>query len=199
MHPGIRLLLDIGARGPDLLLTGPVLTDQGRVITAMMGAGWNTEHLRHVVTHRPLPDRVRTTVGAIIAARLCTAHAYPPHAASDSRHHGGDVPEDEAPVGPASARSSTEAASRALVAALAYRALVECYGCGAPATAPGQSLCRACLGCPLCRTCPWNEWVFDFIAADGVTPHEANSSKEVCLSPGYTLVHVLHRRRGQYL
>ncbi|MFD5573787.1 hypothetical protein [Streptomyces cadmiisoli] len=150
MHPGIRLLLDIGARCPDLLLTGQVLTDQGRVITAMMEAGWKMEQLRHVITHRPLPDRVRTTVGAIIAARLRAAHAYPPPPLADGRHHDGDVPGDEATAGPVSERSSTAPASRTL----AYRALVECSGCGAPATAPGESLCPVCLGWPLCRTCP---------------------------------------------
>ncbi|AWW35339.1 hypothetical protein DN051_40500 [Streptomyces cadmiisoli] len=154
MHPGIRLLLDIGARCPDLLLTGQVLTDQGRVITAMMEAGWNTEQLRHVITHRPLPDRVRTTVGAIIAARLRAAHAYPPPPLADSRHHDGDAPGDEATAGPVSERSSPAPPSRTVVAALAYRALVECSGCGAPATAPGESLCPSCLGWPLCRTCP---------------------------------------------
>ncbi|KOV71846.1 hypothetical protein ADL00_06955 [Streptomyces sp. AS58] len=154
MHPGIRLLLDIGGRCPDLLLTGQVLTDQGRVITAMMEAGWNSEQLRHVITRRPLPDRVRTTVGAIIAARLRAAQAYPPPATSDSEYLDSDVPEGAAPVVAAFERSSTGAASRTVVAALAYRALVECSGCGAPATAPGERLCPSCLGWPLCRTCP---------------------------------------------
>lgn len=36
MHPGIRLLLEIGASRPELLLTGKPLTDQGRVATVMM-------------------------------------------------------------------------------------------------------------------------------------------------------------------
>jgi hypothetical protein len=36
MHPGIRLLLEIGASRPELLLTGKALTDQGRVVTV----GW---------------------------------------------------------------------------------------------------------------------------------------------------------------
>ncbi|MCX4614338.1 MULTISPECIES: hypothetical protein [Streptomyces] len=39
---------------------------------------WSSEQLRHVITDRPLPDAVRTSVGAIIAARLRAAQAYPP-------------------------------------------------------------------------------------------------------------------------
>ncbi|WP_442810315.1 hypothetical protein, partial [Streptomyces sp. W16] len=70
MHPGIHLLLEIGAHRPELLLTGKALTDQGRVATVMMDAGWSPAQLRHVITDRPLPHPVRTTVGAIIAARL---------------------------------------------------------------------------------------------------------------------------------
>lgn len=69
MHPGIQLLLEIGASRPDLLLTGKVLTDQGRVATVMLESGWSSEQLRHVITDRPLPHPVRTSVGTIIAAR----------------------------------------------------------------------------------------------------------------------------------
>ncbi|MEV6841110.1 hypothetical protein AB0N17_42670 [Streptomyces sp. NPDC051133] len=69
MHAGIRLLLQIGASRPDLLLTGHALTDRGRVATVMLEAGWNAEQLRHVITGRPLPNPVRTSIGAIIAAR----------------------------------------------------------------------------------------------------------------------------------
>ncbi|MFF1604846.1 hypothetical protein ACFVYV_47010, partial [Streptomyces mirabilis] len=48
----------------------------------------------------------------------------------------------------------TGSAARTVTEALTYRALVECAGCGVPATAPGEDLCPACLGWPLCRTCP---------------------------------------------
>ncbi|MFC8373055.1 hypothetical protein ACFUIT_34705 [Streptomyces sp. NPDC057239] len=92
MHPGIRLLLEIGASRPELLLTGKALTDQGRVVTVMLEAGWSAEQLRHVITGRPLPHPVRTSVGAIIAARLRAAQAYPP-----PRHCG--RPPGYAPVG----------------------------------------------------------------------------------------------------
>ncbi|MFE1988322.1 hypothetical protein [Streptomyces mirabilis] len=152
MHPGIRLLLEIGASRPELLLTGKPLTDQGRVATVMMDAGWSAEQLRHVITDRPLPHPVRTSVGAIIAARLRAAQAYPlPATAAD--HH--DAPPWDEPYASAiTERSSMGAAARSVPEALTYRALVECAGCGVPATAPGEDLCPACLGWPLCRTCP---------------------------------------------
>jgi hypothetical protein len=152
MHPGIRLLLEIGASRPELLLTGKPLTDQGRVATVMMDAGWSPEQLRHVITDRPLPHPVRTSVGAIIAARLRAAQAYPPPATAADHH---DAPPWDEPYAPATTeRPSMGAAARSVPEALAYRALVECAGCGVPATAPGEDLCPACLGWPLCRTCP---------------------------------------------
>ncbi|CAL9676124.1 hypothetical protein SUDANB176_07786 (plasmid) [Streptomyces sp. enrichment culture] len=157
MHPGIRLLLEIGASRPELLLTGKALTDQGRVVTVMLEAGWSTELLRHVITGRPLPSPVRTSVGAIIAARLRAAQAYPPPAVV-AGHPGAPRP-TEPLTEPATEqswaeRSSTKAAARTVNEALTYRALVECAGCGVPGTAPGEDLCPTCLGWPPCRTCP---------------------------------------------
>ncbi|MCX4564723.1 hypothetical protein OHA02_52565 [Streptomyces phaeochromogenes] len=149
------MLLEIGASRPELLLTGKVLTDQGRVATVMLESGWSSEQLRHVITGRPLPQPVRTTVGAIIAARLRAAQAYPPPATLNGRHHRGDVMDDEPQGWPSAERSSTaSSAARTVSAALTYRALVECAGCGRPGTAPGEDLCPACLDWPLCRTCP---------------------------------------------
>lgn len=147
IHPGIRLLLEIGASRPELLLTGRALTDQGRVATVMIDAGWSNEQLRHVITGRPLPHPVRTSVGAIIAARLRAAQAYPPPATvADTTD---TPPWDDPPP-----RSTHSHAARTVSEALTYRALVECAGCGVPGTAPGEDLCPACLGWPLCRTCP---------------------------------------------
>ncbi|MFJ9482892.1 hypothetical protein ACIRRI_49515 [Streptomyces mirabilis] len=152
MHPGIQLLLEIGASRPDLLLTGKVLTDQGRVATVMLESGWSSEQLRHVITDRPLPHPVRTTVGAIIAARLRAAQAYPPPATAADHH---EAPPWDEPNAPATTeRSAAGAAARSVTEALTYRALVECAGCGVPATAPAEDLCPACLGWPMCRTCP---------------------------------------------
>ncbi|MFG2691632.1 hypothetical protein ACGFWG_36655 [Streptomyces sp. NPDC048405] len=150
MHPGIQLLLEVGAAQPELLLTGKALTDQARVVTVMRESGWTSAQLRHVIAGRPLPAPVRTSVGAIIAARLRAAQAYPPPATLTSPHR----PDDERPVPSTPERSSTAPAARTVTEALTYRALVECAGCGVPGTAPGVDLCPACLDWPLCRTCP---------------------------------------------
>ncbi|MFF7358312.1 hypothetical protein ACFZA1_37650 [Streptomyces filipinensis] len=148
MHPGIRLLLDLGAARPELLLTGQALTDQGRVVTVMLESGWSRDQLRHVIAARPLPHPVRTTVGAIIAARLRAAQAYPPPTLAADHH---DAPAwDDPPPQP----MTGSAAARTVSEALTYRALTECAGCGVPGTAPGEDLCPACLGWPLCRACP---------------------------------------------
>ncbi|MFF1517035.1 hypothetical protein [Streptomyces sp. NPDC058305] len=149
MHPGIRLLLELGASRPELLLTGKALTDQGRVTTAMLEAGWSAEQVRHVIADRPVPYPVRTSVGAIVAARLREAQAYPPPSTVSDHDYTPAWP-------PPDAYEAREAgaAARTVAEALTYRALTECVGCGVPATAPGEDLCPACLGWPLCRTCP---------------------------------------------
>lgn len=133
MHPGIRLLLEIGASRPELLLTGKPLTDQRRVVTVMPDAGWSPAQLRHIITARPLPHPVRTSVGAITAARLRAAQAYPQPGIAASHH---DTPAGDDP------RPTTSAAARTVCEALTYRALVECAGCGVPGTAPSEDLCR---------------------------------------------------------
>ncbi|MGC0407744.1 hypothetical protein RKD31_000987 [Streptomyces sp. SAI-163] len=153
MHPGIQLLLEIAAGRPELLLTGKTLTDQGRVVTVMLESGWTSTQLRHVIAGRPLPAPVRTSVGAIIAARLRAAQAYPPPATLTSPHHDGLL-DDEPPAHRVAERPSTGPAARTVTEALTYRALVECVGCGVPGTAPGEDRCPACLDWPLCSTCP---------------------------------------------
>nr|WP_256255739.1 hypothetical protein [Streptomyces sp. MUSC 14] len=151
MHPGIRLLLGLGAARPELLLTGQALTDQGRVVTVMLEAGWSSEQLRHVIAGRPLPTPVRTTVGAIIAARLRAAQAYPPPATTARSH---DEYSPREPFAAPTRWSSSAPTARTVSEALTHRVLVECAGCGRPGTAPGEDLCPACLDWPPCRTCP---------------------------------------------
>ncbi|MFD7444067.1 hypothetical protein [Streptomyces sp. NPDC059909] len=151
---GARLLLAIGAHHPELLLTGKALSDQGQILTLMLDAGWTPEQLQHVIAGRPLPHPIRTSVGAIIAARLRAAQAYPPPAVW--AHH--------TDTAKSSGRSTTASADLTVSDALTYRALVECSGCGKPGTAPGEDLCPECLNWPLCRTC------------SGPTPRRAHPS-----------------------
>ncbi|GGR04913.1 hypothetical protein GCM10010280_61200 [Streptomyces pilosus] len=134
-HPGIRLLLEIAASRPELLLTGKALTDQVRVVIVMLESGWSAAQLRHVITGWPLPHPVRTSVGAIIAARLRTAQVYPPPALTAGHHP--DLPArkllprlspDRLPVSEA----------RTVPEALTYRALTECADCGQPRHRPRQ-------------------------------------------------------------
>ncbi|WP_128380292.1 hypothetical protein [Streptomyces cavernae] len=148
LDPGTRLLLSIGSAHPELLLQEKALYDQGRVMTAMLDAGWSSEQLRHVITSRPLPSQIRTSVDAIVAARLRSAQLYPPPVASFDDVDPGEASWTTQPSTPSSA------AARTVDQALTYRALVECAGCGRPGTAPGEDLCPACLDWPLCRTCP---------------------------------------------
>ncbi|MFD7339995.1 hypothetical protein ACFV98_28935 [Streptomyces violascens] len=136
---GVQLLLALAAQHPELLLTGPALRDQGAVVAVLLESGWSTEQLQHVIAGRPLPSPVRTSVGAIIAARLRAAQSTPaPHSAQR------DVGEPVSPQG---------AADRSPSEALARRVHVECAGCGNPSPVPGEDLCPACLNWPLCTTC----------------------------------------------
>ncbi|WP_415954392.1 hypothetical protein [Streptomyces sp. KLOTTS4A1] len=138
--PGVQLLLTIGARRPELLLTGASLRDQGHVATAMLQDGWTLEQLEHIITGRPLPEPVLTSVGAIIAARLREARSTPPPTPSPRPH-------------PAPRAGRTVAADRTVAEALTLRVLPECAGCGRPGPAPDSNLCPVCLDWPHCQTC----------------------------------------------
>ncbi|MFD7015241.1 hypothetical protein [Streptomyces sp. NPDC059928] len=135
---GVRLLLALGTRHPELLLTGPALHDQGAVVTELLDLGWGAQQIEHVITGRPLPHPVRTSVAAIIAARLRAAQSTPtPHSV--------ELTLSEPTTAGADDRSPAEA--------LARRVLVECAACGNPGPAPGEDLCPACLNWPPCTTC----------------------------------------------
>ncbi|MFH8492453.1 hypothetical protein [Streptomyces longisporoflavus] len=141
---GERLLRAIGARQPELLLTGQALTDQGRIVQDLLDSGWTPQQLRHVIAGRPLPQPLHHTVGAIVAARLRAAEATgPPDAATPSA---GTQPADEP-------EPSTGVADRTVAEAVSRRVLAECAGCGHPSLAEGQDLCPACLNWPLCTAC----------------------------------------------
>ncbi|WP_371749945.1 helix-turn-helix domain-containing protein [Streptomyces sp. NBC_01283] len=133
LSAGERLLRAIGARQPELLLTGQALADQGRIVQGLLDEGWTPKQLRYVIADRPLPMTLHHTVGTVVA-RLRAAQTTPPDAAT---------PADAPPP-------STGAADRTVAETVARRVLVEWAGCGSPPRAQGQDLCPACLNWPLC-------------------------------------------------
>lgn len=76
-NEGVKLLLAIGAKKPEFLLTGKTLRDQGLMVAGMLDVGWTAEHLWHVIAGRDLPSPIRTTVGAVVSSRLRAAVAGP--------------------------------------------------------------------------------------------------------------------------
>lgn len=133
---GVALLLAIGARKPEFLLTGKTLQDQGAVAADMLTAGWTEGQLYHVVAGRPLPQPVKTSVGAIVASRLREAAGSPPPSS---------VPHQvQRAAGDVTPTPDTWPEKRARVAQLAA---YECVGqegmCGRPVST-GWNLCAAC-------------------------------------------------------
>ncbi|RMI39742.1 helix-turn-helix domain-containing protein [Streptomyces triticirhizae] len=78
--PGVELLLDIGQQHPEFAIWGQPLADQGRIVTGLLAEGWTRAQIRRVITGRPLPEQIRTSVGAIISRRLLDAAMVPPPA-----------------------------------------------------------------------------------------------------------------------
>ncbi|MEW2267886.1 helix-turn-helix domain-containing protein [Streptomyces sp. NPDC047868] len=105
-NPGVELLLAIGAEQPEFLLTGKTLQDQGLPLAGMLLDGWTPEQLRQVIADRPLPDPIRTSVGAVISSRIRDALAAP---APISARAAVGLSADPKEVNPRSARLSSPA------------------------------------------------------------------------------------------
>ncbi len=137
LSPGVELLLSIGARKPQYLLTGRTLTDQGLMVTGMLFEGWTPAQLEQVITGRPLPHPVRTSVGAIISTRLRDANASPAPSAVPFPDQG-----DRRATGTHETPRWTDQSS-----VDAHREQNECDGrdgmCGRPRR-PGSPLCWEC-------------------------------------------------------
>jgi hypothetical protein len=73
---GVRLLQNLGLADPKLMLTGKPLRDQGAVVDDLLCAGWQVETLWSILS-APLPSPLRTSVGAVLAARLRQAADSP--------------------------------------------------------------------------------------------------------------------------
>lgn len=140
-NPGVDLLLAIGAEKREFLLTGKTLQDQGLTVAGMLLEGWTEEQLRHIIAGRPLPDRIKTSVGAIISGRIRDAFAGPapssvpslPCEYADSEEPGTWTPDEWSPV----AQQGRDVVMFS----------VECSGqdgmCGRPVVA-GSAYCRGC-------------------------------------------------------
>ncbi|MCX4657315.1 helix-turn-helix domain-containing protein [Streptomyces microflavus] len=138
LSPGVELLLSIGARKPEFLLTGRTLSDQGLMVTGMLLEGWTPGQLEQVIAGRPLPQPVRKTVGAIVSGRLRDANVSPAPSAVP-------FPDQEGRTA-----TGTSYGTRGWVdqrAVDAYREGNECDGrdglCGRPRR-PGSTLCWEC-------------------------------------------------------
>lgn len=151
--PGVELLTAIGADQPEFLLTGKTLLDQGLMVTAMLGEGWTAVQLRQVIAGRPLPDPVRTSVGAVVSGRLSAAAAGPvprsvPRLPNQPARGYRGLDDTPTPI-PASWETQQG------VHALDHRP-GECNGldgtCGRP-TEAGYDKCVSCLGWEPCGEC----------------------------------------------
>ncbi|WP_239085905.1 hypothetical protein [Streptomyces parvus] len=139
--PGVELLLAVGAEKPTFLLTGKTLRDQGLTVTGMLLEGWTGQQLRQVVAGRPLPDEVKTTVGAIVARRLRDAIAGGPPSSAPKLPSQATERRTEGPATP----SPAQWVDQSIVDA--QRVSQECVGddgfCGRPVR-PGSPYCWPC-------------------------------------------------------
>ncbi|MBL1086789.1 hypothetical protein JK359_33325 [Streptomyces actinomycinicus] len=145
--PGVQLLNAIAQeRGPEFLLTGPVLAEQGKVVTGMLASGWTAELVRYVVAGRPWPQKITTTREAIIAGRLRRAASGPaPSAAAPIPAQSAAPYGSESPYGDTDEVWTPPAWSGEI-----SRVMRECTDCGSPAVADGCDKCPRCLGWPEC-------------------------------------------------
>ncbi|MGW7283970.1 hypothetical protein ACWGH4_00465 [Streptomyces sp. NPDC054847] len=135
-NEGVDLLLAIGAENPKFLLTGKTLRDQGLTVLGMLDVGWTAEQLREVIAGRPLPDLIRTSVGAVVSSRLRQALSGPAPSCAPPLQGGR----------PADTTTPTPASWTEDLIVVGDRP-GECEGqqrmCGRP-TPAGELLCRDC-------------------------------------------------------
>ncbi|MFI9181277.1 hypothetical protein ACIGXG_03575 [Streptomyces goshikiensis] len=105
---GVLLLTAIGNDLPAFRLTGKTLRDQGLMVDGLLASGWFPEQIRGVVAGRPLPEKIKTTVGGIISGRIGAAADSPPPSAApllprqaQGWHDQGQAPDEETYTAPA--------------------------------------------------------------------------------------------------
>ncbi|MGW3274920.1 hypothetical protein ACWDFH_26120 [Streptomyces kronopolitis] len=168
--PGCHLLNAVANEcGPEFLLTGQALSDQGRKVTAMLELGWTPEQIRHVVMGEPWPVTITTSRQAIIAGRL-------------SRALSGRPPAHSARIAAVGAHEESSTAATWTPSTWTGRApslspFKECQECGRPAQ-PGDVLCATCLDWPMCS----GSCGISGVSGRRVDPTEASGLCPICLS-----------------
>ncbi|MGW2550013.1 helix-turn-helix domain-containing protein [Streptomyces sp. NPDC001635] len=150
--PGVDLLLGLGHERPQLLLTGRVLEDQGRMVDGLLLGGWPKDQILTALL-RPLPSRTRS-VGAVISRRLQDLAATP-------LPQGRPMPAPRAPEDyqDLDARTPTPArwGGHQDLDTMLRRGtqFADCVECRDPIVTPtGTNRCVKCEGweqCPVCR------------------------------------------------
>ncbi|MGW5531714.1 hypothetical protein [Streptomyces xanthochromogenes] len=81
MTPGVTVLRAIAAEAPEWkIVHAKTLEDQGATVTEMLAVGFTPQEIRHAIVSVPLPQPVRTTIGAVIGGRLANLRAAGPSA-----------------------------------------------------------------------------------------------------------------------
>ncbi|MGW3627620.1 helix-turn-helix domain-containing protein [Streptomyces sp. NPDC000880] len=156
--PGVDLLLGLGHKRPELLLTGKVLQDQARVVDGLLLEEWPQDLILTALL-RPLPEQTRS-VGAVISRRLRDLSSTPL-----PRHIPMPAPRDpEAGEGyweryAAAKRDASTPMPRRYddgdIDAFIHRhRWADCTDCRNPIFTPtGTDLCPECAGWPKCPLC----------------------------------------------
>lgn len=186
--PGVDLLLGLGNERPELLLTGKVLQDQGRMVDGLLLGNWPRELILTTLM-RPLPRETRS-VGAVISRRLNDLAATPvprpmalPAPRSPESSPGYWERDEETKQG--SVWESDRMQPGEGVGAMMRRRQphAECRECRDPIiTVTGTDQCVKCEGwpqCPLCRKFAQPGTVCEVCE---VAPHEVEF--EVCEKHG---------------
>ncbi|MFB8120616.1 helix-turn-helix domain-containing protein [Streptomyces sp. NPDC056465] len=157
---GVDLLLCIGQRRQELLLTGKVLADQGLMIDGLLASGWDPDHLVTALL-RPLPEDTRS-VGAVMASRVRDLVATPvprdvqmptPRGGGNGTADWEQYEQSKAQQFPAVPDREPHLASGAFHGSAAAR-WENCADCDLPIFTPtATDICAKCLGWPLCEDC----------------------------------------------